>query len=63
MSEDEALSLLRKLAKRETQLRLAERLDISPQYLCDVLHGRREPHQILRRLGYERVVTYRKATP
>ncbi len=34
---------------------------VSPQYVNDVLHGRREPGEgILRPLGLERVVTYRR---
>lgn len=59
MTPDAALACLRKAAKAETQKRLAERLDISPQYLCDVLNGRRDPEWVLRRFGFERVVTYR----
>jgi hypothetical protein len=37
----------------------AKRLGISPQYLCDVLKGRREPGtKLLDALGYRRVVMY-----
>lgn len=47
-------------AKRAgSQLVLAQRLGISPQYLCDVLAGRREPGgKLLKALGYRRVVVY-----
>lgn len=38
----------------------AEQADISQQYICDVLNGRREPGQsVLEALGLERVITYR----
>jgi hypothetical protein len=56
----EAFDLLRDLAKAETQQRLAKRLKISPQYLCDVLNGRRELKGILARLGYQQVILYEK---
>jgi hypothetical protein len=40
---------------------VAECLGVSPAYLCDVLHGRREPGAgILAPLGLERVVFYRE---
>lgn len=39
----------------------AERLGISPQHLCDVLNLRREiGPAILRGLGYEAIVVYRR---
>lgn len=60
MHAREALDLLRDLAKAESQRGLAERLKITPQYLCDVLNGRREPKRILARLGYRQVVLYEK---
>lgn len=46
-------------SKRSSQKKLAARLGISPQYLCDVLKGRREiSAELASRLGYERVVTF-----
>lgn len=39
----------------------AAKLGVSPQYLNDVLCGRKEPgNKILKPLGFERVVSYRK---
>ncbi len=43
-----------------TQAAFAKQLGISPQYLGDVLNGRREPGgTILHAIGFERVVRYR----
>jgi transcriptional regulator with XRE-family HTH domain len=43
-----------------TQAAFAEKFGFSPQYLGDVLNGRRDPgDKILNAIGYERVVTYR----
>lgn len=40
---------------------VARALGVSPQYLCDVLNGRREPGaKLLKGLGYRRVVVYEK---
>ena len=40
---------------------LARQLEVTPQYLSDVKDGRRAPGKgILKGLGMERVVTYRK---
>lgn len=45
-----------------SQDKLAQRLGISPQYLCDVLHGRRAlSGRVAKRLGYERVIRYVEA--
>jgi predicted transcriptional regulator len=36
---------------------------LSPSYISDVLSGRREPGEaVMRALGLERIVTYRKAS-
>lgn len=46
------------------QQQFARELGVSPQYLSDVLHRRREPGDaILRGLGVERVVLYRPSRP
>lgn len=63
MHPREAFDLLRNLAKAETQRGLAKRLKITPQYLCDVLNGRREPKRVLARLGYRQVILYEKDQP
>lgn len=53
-------SVLRdRIARTGSQQAAARSLRISPQYLCDVLKGRREiSAELARRLGYKRVVVY-----
>ncbi len=62
MGEAEVLRLLRAACKEwGAQKNWAEGHDISPQYVNDVLNGRREPGRlILSALGVERIVTYRR---
>ena len=44
--------LLKKRDPEETSLRFAERIGISPQYLNDIWHGRRDPGpKVLKFLG------------
>lgn len=44
-----------------SQKRVAEIAGVSPQYISDVLNGKREPGQaILTYLGLERVISYRE---
>lgn len=44
------------------QSRWAEQHDLSPAYVSDVLHGRRDPGpKILAALGYVRRVTYQRS--
>lgn len=60
MTPDGLREMLRSLVSYEGgQQRLAKRLGISPQYLCDVLAARREPgNRLLKGLGCRRVVVY-----
>lgn len=60
MSPDEFVKYLKSLAgENGSQGALAEKLKISPAYLNDVLHGRREPgRKICEPLGFERVIRY-----
>jgi hypothetical protein len=54
------LQILKARLGKGSQAELARELDVSPQYLHDVLNGRREPgRKILKALGVERVVSYR----
>lgn len=57
----EVCTLLQKSADAHGQAKLyAKHIGVSPQYLNDVLRGRREPgKKILRALGLEKVVLYR----
>ena len=50
-----------RVKEAETAVRVADKWEVSPQYLSDVLSGKREPGaKILKCLGLERVVMYRK---
>lgn len=62
MTTDDVVNhLLKMVVDFGAQDRLAEHLGITPQYLCDVLKRRRAPgDSILKALGLERVVIYRK---
>jgi hypothetical protein len=62
ITEETALRRLREAADTATRQALAARLAISPQYLSDVLNGRRSPTQVLARFGLKRVVRYEEAT-
>jgi DNA-binding transcriptional regulator YdaS (Cro superfamily) len=58
-------ALIRKIRNRinrcGSQVSAAKSMDISPQYLNDILTGKRMPAgKILRALGVERVTTYRE---
>lgn len=56
----ELIALLREQAQPSAKA-YAQRVGIAQSYLSDVLNGRRDPGKsILRALGYERVVLYRK---
>lgn len=55
------LSQLRVDVEVSSQKCVAESLGISPQYLSDILKGRREPGKsVLAAMGYDRIVFYRK---
>lgn len=62
MKADDVRSLLRRaIATESTAKAWADKNGVSPQYASDVLNGAREPGEaILKALGLERVVTYRK---
>lgn len=50
------------LVRKSSQKQIAKEIGVSPQHLCDVLKGRREPGpDVCAWLGYERVPNlYRK---
>ncbi len=55
------IKLLENSLKNITQADLADRIGISPQLLCDILKGRREPNEkVFRFLGIVKSVTYRR---
>lgn len=55
------LKLLQKRCNGRALSIAAKELGVSPQYLSDVLHRRRDPGPlILQAIGLERVVTYRR---
>ena len=63
MDLTQVLALLkRRCASAGGQAAWAKAHDLSPAYVSDVLNGRREPGAgILRALGVERVISYRRA--
>jgi transcriptional regulator with XRE-family HTH domain len=60
ITEQQLTQLLRLAVERNgSQKVVASRLGISPQYLNDILRGRREPgEKVLKALGYRREVRY-----
>jgi hypothetical protein len=62
MTADNVRELLRKaIANSPTAKAWAEANGVSPQYASDVINGAREPGDaILKALGLERVIVYRK---
>lgn len=58
ITEEKAVQRLRIAAKTQTQAGLARQLAITPQYLNDVLCGRRSPAKVLARFGLRQVVRY-----
>ena len=59
---DKAIELIRSLIHQYgSQVRVAERLDISPAFLSDILAGKRAiSDNVARRLGYRRVIFFEK---
>jgi hypothetical protein len=62
MKASEFADYLRKaVAKFPTQKDAAKEWDISPQYLNDLLAGKRGPgDELLKVLGFEKVMSYRR---
>ena len=63
LSKAHVLEMLRRKARTAgSQKALAEALGVTPAFLSDVLHGKREPGPtMLRALGLRRVVVYVRA--
>lgn len=62
LNHDQLIALLKSQIKMAgSQKAFAKQIEISPQYLSDVLAGRRMPNrQILNALGYEFVPCYKR---
>lgn len=62
LNHDQLIALLKsRIRTAGTQKTFAKQIGISPQYLSDVLAGRRMPNrQILKALGYECVPCYKR---
>lgn len=62
MLKDELIQYLQKMVDEAgSQKDLASRLGVSAAYLGDVIHGKREPgSKLLKALGFERGIVYRK---
>lgn len=55
----DVVRLLLRECDKSSQKKLAEQIGISPQYLSDILKGRREVSEsVAEKLGFERVVTF-----
>lgn len=61
MTKVALMNKIRMRIKRcESQIRAADSMDVSAQYLNDILSGKRDPGgKVLKAMGVERVVTYR----
>lgn len=63
LSESEVRELVHGMTANRTKQDVAAELGISPQYLGDILAGRRSPgEKALRRLGLRRVVLYERVS-
>jgi hypothetical protein len=61
MQNEDVITLLKKKMGDRTQLDFARELDISPQFLNDLLRGRRDPSdKILDYLGLKREIVKAK---
>lgn len=61
MKNEDVIELLKKQLNDRTQLDFARDLDISPQFLNDLLRGRRDPSEkILTYLGLKREIVRAK---
>jgi hypothetical protein len=60
---NQAMESLKKLVSGcKTQKDAAHKLGITPQYLCDILYGRRDiSESVATSLGFERKVIFKKA--
>jgi transcriptional regulator with XRE-family HTH domain len=59
MKEPEMIDKLKVYCKINSMKTVAEALEISPQYLSDILRGKRAfPESIANKMGYEKSVIY-----
>lgn len=63
LTESQVLRLMRRDIGAGSQAEYAAVVGVSPQLICDVLHGRRNiPERVLARLSLVEQRVYRKAT-
>lgn len=61
LTSHEALNRIRQFVEKHgSQKAAAKELGISPQFLCNVLQGYKQPYSIMKKLGYSHVVFYIK---
>ncbi len=61
INEREAMKMVKEyVAVCGSQKDAARMLSISPQFLCDVLKGFKQPYSIMVKLGWEKVVYYKR---
>ena len=59
LTQKQVVRRIAQLCREDNQSRVAEQMDVSPQYLSDILHGRREPGvSVLKALGLRKLVIY-----
>lgn len=59
LTKPDVIALLLKRQNGRSARELADDLGISPQHLCDIFRGRRDPgDETVRKLGLKRVVHY-----
>lgn len=63
MDQAKVIAKLRRMCEAKSQKEIASGLQISPQYLSDILKGRREPGpMVLASMGLTRRVDYKYIT-
>lgn len=61
ITEKQIVAELKEWTLRTTQAYVADRLNLSPAFICDVLKGRREvTERLAKKLGYRRVVQFER---
>lgn len=64
ITERDLVALVREEVNLSAQNKTAERIGVSPQYINDLIRGRREPSQkIASAFGYKRIVVFEELPP
>jgi transcriptional regulator with XRE-family HTH domain len=64
VGQSQLIKVIKSYVACSSQKKVARHLNITPQYLNDILHGRRDiSEQVADRLGYRRLVVFEKRFP